>query len=759
MSYCPYCMTPASGDSCPSCRRRTVWTPGPGQLPAGTVLDGGGLHRYITGAALGQGGFGVTYIGLDPDLNRRVAIKECFPRHCARRSTDGVSIEPLPGTERALRETQDSFLNEARLLARQDELGSIVSVSDFFRANGTAYMVMEYLDGVPLYTKVRTLGRIPAQVLLKRVEPLIADLNALHRSGVIHRDISPDNIMWMPDGSLKLIDFGSARYAAGEAPVMVKHGFAPVEQYITSGQGAWTDVYALAATIYYCVTGVTPPHALERLENDSLRRPTEYGAKLSLRQENALLWGLEVQPQRRPQSMDAFSTVLYADPPQVADGDEADGGDGGADGGGGTEGGKKRLSKKYIIAGAAAALVVLAIGVTSALTGRDGPAISGEHTGPGSAQSAPVLLPADETTPQETLGVTEPLEADGVTEDGWHYAFDGEGVVLTGFSGTESASFSMPDMIEELPVTGIAAGACGGLDGIEYVFLPVYVEHIDAGAFSNCGGLAVVYAFSSPEVESGAFDGCGSLAAVVYPEETPFSALDWRLPGVRFVANNSETGDGVLSVLQLAADGALYAITESDTAVLMGLPAGTAEYSVPETVAGYPMTWVNSGALAGQDSPTIHMTAGMGFDFSLFSAANWEFGDAVDSNSFSFQWYMSCLLASMVNSARPDGAAEMKPVRSYVQAAMERSAELQQSQSHTRPDGTEWSTVFDEYGLSPTYRSEFIREFDAAADGALDSALDASIEAVTAYHEEYETYYTELGAAISTVSGSAHICL
>ena len=246
MDFCPHCMYPASGPVCKRCGKPTSWTPGEQQLPAGTMLDGSGLHRYLTGAAIGEGGFGITYIAVEPDSGKRVAVKECFPVQCAVRAADGKRVEPKPGMSSQLQGALNSFLDEARLLAKQTELKSVVQVEDFFSTNGTAYLVMEYLDGVTLSDKMKAEGRLPAQQLLSMLRPLMEDIGKLHASGIIHRDISPDNIMWMPDNTLKLLDFGCARSMEDgkSMSVLLKHGFAPVEQYQTRGQGPWTDIYS-----------------------------------------------------------------------------------------------------------------------------------------------------------------------------------------------------------------------------------------------------------------------------------------------------------------------------------------------------------------------------------------------------------------------------------------------------------------------------------------------------------------------------------
>ena len=206
-----------------------------------------------------------------------------------------------------------SFLKEAQMLSALEPAPSIVRVFDFFEANNTAYLVMEFIDGEPLYKKVRREGKISAKELLPKLPALIRDLAQIHKEGVIHRDISPDNLIWMEDGTLKLLDFGCARFMEDgkSMTVLLKHGFAPIEQYQTKGQGPWTDVYALSATIYYCLTGVIPPSAVERLDNDEIKTMTSQGVSVTSKDEEAILWGMTVQPKFRPANMEAFAERLF----------------------------------------------------------------------------------------------------------------------------------------------------------------------------------------------------------------------------------------------------------------------------------------------------------------------------------------------------------------------------------------------------------------------------------------------------------------
>lgn len=315
MDRCPHCMYPAAGSFCGSCGRPLSYTAKSHQLPAGEVLENGRGESYLLGAVLGQGGFGITYIALDRHSGRRVAVKEYFPVQCCRR--EGITVVPKQGAEKLYQGGMESFLEEARLLQSQRNLPHVVHVLDYFEANGTACLVMEYLEGITLQQKVAAEGPIPAGVLMPRLPALLRSMQALHASGIIHRDISPDNIMWMPDDTLTLLDFGCARSMEDgkSMTVQLKHGFAPVEQYMTRGQGPWTDVYALCATVYYCLTGKVPPMAPERLENDTIKPPSALDASLTPAQEAALMWGLSVQPKTRPVSIQALAEQLCPEAP------------------------------------------------------------------------------------------------------------------------------------------------------------------------------------------------------------------------------------------------------------------------------------------------------------------------------------------------------------------------------------------------------------------------------------------------------------
>ena len=314
-AYCPYCMHPAPPEGpCPGCGKRpNAYQPSSHHFPPGRLLHG----RYAVGRALGEGGFGITYLGMDTNLERRVAIKEYFPTTFVKRETSvTLNVTCYTQANQNLYEKgRDQFLQEARTMARLDKIPEIVQVLDYFPENNTAYIVMEFLEGSTLKELTAQQGRIPAKGLLEMLEPVLRGMEAMHAAGIIHRDISPDNLMVLKSGKVKLMDFGCARDIEGghTMTTMLKHGFAPKEQYSGHGQGPWTDVYALCATMYYCLTGRVPPSAMERddSEEDPLVPPTRLGAMLSPGQETALLKGLAVRAKNRWQSAANLYAALY----------------------------------------------------------------------------------------------------------------------------------------------------------------------------------------------------------------------------------------------------------------------------------------------------------------------------------------------------------------------------------------------------------------------------------------------------------------
>lgn len=275
-------------------------------------------NRYSLGEVLGKGGYGITYKGMDTRLLQPVAIKEYYPVFWCSRFTDyGNEVHVNQGMDEEYQKGITRFREEAITLASLGDISGIVRVTDFFEENGTAYLVMEYLDGKNLKEmQLGFGGRIPANVLLNVMSPVIFALRKVHEKGLIHRDLSPDNIMMLEDGSVRLIDFGNARDATDNKSMTLamKEGFAAPEQYRSKGQGTYTDVYGLCATLYYCLTGQLPPQAMERLMGAPFPKPSEVGVEIPAWQENAIMDGLDLYVQKRIQNMDALWNRLYMPP-------------------------------------------------------------------------------------------------------------------------------------------------------------------------------------------------------------------------------------------------------------------------------------------------------------------------------------------------------------------------------------------------------------------------------------------------------------
>ena len=283
----------------------------PVALRAGTVLNG----RYIVGRVLGQGGFGITYLALDTQLNAKVAIKEFMPGEIATRQGTTVSVmmdtkseEFAYGAER--------FQEEARTLAKFIGNPNIAGVSSYFDENDTSYFVMDYIEGISFKTYIANHGgKISVEEALNVMIPVLRALTAVHAEGFIHRDVTPDNIYITKDGIVKLLDFGSARYSIGDKSksldVILKVGYAPKEQYIRrSRQGPFTDVYSCAACFYAAITGFLPPESLERLDEDTLVPISQCGIDIPEYLDKAILKGLAVQPEDRFQSAAEFLDAI-----------------------------------------------------------------------------------------------------------------------------------------------------------------------------------------------------------------------------------------------------------------------------------------------------------------------------------------------------------------------------------------------------------------------------------------------------------------
>ena len=271
------------------------------------------IGRYVIQEVLGQGGFGITYLGIDKLYGNKVAIKEYYPQKIAMRKAQYKDVVTVTSIEEKNNydKGKKRFLDEAQVMARFNKNEGIVKILDFFEANNTAYIVMEYLEGITLKQYLGKYGVLQFRNLIEMMLPLLEALIEIHSQGLIHRDISPDNIMVQHNGKLKLMDFGAARdYTESgnkSLTVILKPGYAPPEQYQTHGvQGPWTDIYALCATIYKCLTGITPPDAIARVMDDKFKEPDQLDSKLSPDIKKILWKGMNIFPEERYQDIVEF---------------------------------------------------------------------------------------------------------------------------------------------------------------------------------------------------------------------------------------------------------------------------------------------------------------------------------------------------------------------------------------------------------------------------------------------------------------------
>ncbi len=292
-------------------------------LPLGTCLN----ERYFLGKVLGEGGFGITYVAWDIVLMVPVAVKEYFPSGIVTREKEGPQTGTLQiyegKSELEFEKGKEDFLKEARSLSRFMKLPSIVSVRDFFQENRTAYIVMEYVEGTRVRNYIRKNGKMSGEQVLALMEPVIHSLCDIHKTGLIHRDISIDNLMFDDNGQLKLIDFGAARNV--ELPentitVSIKRGFSPEEQYRAKGeQGPWTDLYSLCGTMYFMLTGNIPDESIERVYADHLvSLQQREDVALPRQAKCAIDKGMAVLAKDRYQDMEEFYNELYPDNKRIS---------------------------------------------------------------------------------------------------------------------------------------------------------------------------------------------------------------------------------------------------------------------------------------------------------------------------------------------------------------------------------------------------------------------------------------------------------
>lgn len=315
--FCPNCfrMGENSRTGCSFCGYREMKSREPRALKEGEWLCG----RYLLGRVLGVGGFGITYLAYDQKTGMRRAIKEYFPVEWSARSYQTKRITPNGDCVAPYENGVELFIEEANLMMGLRKENAVVDVFDVFETNGTVYMVMEFIEGVTLSVYMRDAQAVlPPDEAGRMLEQLSDALLGIHQAMLLHRDISPDNIIRKYNGEFKLIDFGSTRAYAPDGEnsfsVLVKPGFAPIEQYSKSGvQGPWTDIYSLAATYYYVLTGKKIPSAPERELGEKVIPLKKFVPALADRIDRTIMRALSVDYRKRQRSMQEFMQELAFD--------------------------------------------------------------------------------------------------------------------------------------------------------------------------------------------------------------------------------------------------------------------------------------------------------------------------------------------------------------------------------------------------------------------------------------------------------------
>ena len=301
---------------CPHCGFDNEHIDGPEYaMKLGTILH----EQYLIGTVLGQGGFGITYVGYDISLELKVCIKEYYPMGQVSRSSEISNTVNWNRTQITQEQWENScrnFIKEAQRVERIFTLPGIVRIRNTFFENDSAYIVMDYIDGITLKDKLKQSGPMTFEECRKLFVPLMKSLEDLHRQNVIHRDISPDNIMVAENGRLWLLDLDASKaiedLQEGMSKLVMKKGFSPPEQYSTGVEiGPWTDVYALTATMYYCITGKLMPDALDRMmKSREIPFDNGYGKELTPEMRDIFERGMDVRRESRIQTVSELREKL-----------------------------------------------------------------------------------------------------------------------------------------------------------------------------------------------------------------------------------------------------------------------------------------------------------------------------------------------------------------------------------------------------------------------------------------------------------------
>ena len=527
---------------CPHCGYDPEEEADPSALEEGSLLQNG---RYRLGAVLGKGGFGITYAAWDLTLGQPVAVKEYFPEGlCGRDISEGDDVNVPGQNHQAYQIGLLRFNREAGILATLQNVKSVVAVYDWFQENETAYLVMEYVRGRTIGEYVKKMKPDP-DTLFGMLRDLVDSLVVIHELGILHRDISPDNILVQEDGTVKLIDFGAAvleerRLQGKDQTVMFNRRFAPVEQYDENGQqGPWTDVYALSATLYYLLSGEYPQESVSRSGHDLLKEVHTQKGKLKKWQKRAITEGMAVSPSRRIQSMDIFRSILYHLPmPEEVR--------------------RRRRVALRAAAGAAAAGAAAALFLVNAAVGF-------------------------------------PLGGNTL------YGFRRDGLHIIKYKGTQEI-LDIPETRLGIPVTRIEEGAFSDDLVMKEVRIPGTVTRIGRRAFSGCRMLRRAELMDGVmEIGAGTFSGCTSLVTVSLPDTAARvgeGVFDGTGESLTVWCSRDSAGHQILETedIRTAERNSFETIEEEGSIVITGfhgpLPSGTDNnaFYFPDYIDGLPVT-------------------------------------------------------------------------------------------------------------------------------------------------------------------------
>ena len=547
------------GHSCGNCGfTEEDYQPKPYYLPPETFLK----QRYLVASVLGEGGFGITYAGWDLILDKPIAIKEYFPVGLTGRDTSvSFCVHSGDGQARSwFFSGRERFLREARILAMLSGVHGIVPVRDFFEENETAYIIMDFIHGESLRDYARhNRGCLNPSVLFPLLRPVLDALILVHQSGILHRDISPDNILIDRNGSAWLIDFGAAEELRPDndpysRAVFLKRGYTPLEQYDSHGQqGPWSDVYALSATIYDLLCGHPPVEASQRHGKDILISPIKFGVHLSRRQQRALLHGLSLQVSDRPLSMEHFRSELYGLPLPA-------------------DLMRRRIRIRRIVWSLSAGIFFSLILVINTWVGFPSPS-------------------------------------------GCRFSFIGKGVSLRAYAGDSVAA--VPASFLGLTVQSVADSAFRDHSSLISVTLPNSIHSIGNMAFEGCTSLSSIDLPNGlTHIGAYAFADCTSLKCVPLPQtviEVSDSAFIGHPSGlILSAAEDSYAASYAAAHDILSFDPAAYTYTITNGyATITQYLGSSVDVVIPGTIGGYPVASIGENAFSAAKVTSVFLAEGI----------------------------------------------------------------------------------------------------------------------------------------------------